>query len=87
MLARTGMLAKGSSGQERLHPAVTEVRLGRQALAKLLGELDIPADDPLSAPTTASSRHAAVAANARWKRKKRKERADAEGLYVLDGGG
>jgi phage terminase small subunit len=60
---RDGTMVKGASGQRRLNGAVSEVRQGRIALARLLGDLDLPADQ---APRTASSRRAQKAAQVRW---------------------
>ena len=60
---RDGVMVKGASGQRRLNGAVSEVRQGRIALARLLGDLDLPAEQ---APQTASSKRARRAAQTRW---------------------
>ena len=60
---RDGVMVKGASGQRRLNGAVSEVRQGRIALARLLGDLDLPAEQ---VPQTASSKRARRAAQTRW---------------------
>src|SRR4051794_5396169 len=42
VLKRDGLTVVGSQGQPRLHPAVTELRQGRIALARLLGDVELP---------------------------------------------
>lgn len=63
---RDGRMVAGSAGQPRLHPAVIEIRQGRLAVARLLGELELP--DAEEEPRTASSRRAQHAAQARYQR-------------------
>ena len=41
-VARSGVVASGSRGQLRLSQAVVELRQGRIALSRLLGELSLP---------------------------------------------
>ena len=75
LIAEQGLTVAGSAGQPRLNPAVPEVRQGRLALGKLLGQLALPDED--DRPMTASSRIAQRAANVRWDRR-RHEQARAE---------
>ncbi len=63
--ADAGMVARGSTGQTILHPAVTEARLSRTAAAAILARLHRPSAAP--APTAASERGRRAAA-ARWSR-------------------
>ena len=70
-----GVIAKGSAGQMRLAQVVTEVRQGRIAVARLLAELRLPAEDAAEQPMTGRSIRAQRAANARWDRKRRAEGA------------
>lgn len=64
LVKKAGPMAKGSAGQPVLHPAVTEARMGRLAIDRLLGRLSLPAED--DAPRTEASRRAQRAARARW---------------------
>jgi hypothetical protein len=61
------LVVKGSMGQEREHPLLSEVRQQRAALARLLRQLDLPEED---AGYSAGSRSAAARsmARARWTR-------------------
>lgn len=64
-------LTQGSKGQTVVSPAVSEARLQRQQLARILDQLGLP--DPTSGATSATpsspqSRRAAKAAEARWSR-------------------
>ena len=63
-IKRDGHVVRGAAGQRRLNGAVTEARQGRIALARLLGELDLPAEDAKT--QTASSQRARRAADVRW---------------------
>jgi hypothetical protein len=67
LLGRDGLIVAGSAGQPRLNAAVTEVRQGRLALAKLLDQLAIPEDDA-QVGRSSSSRRAQRAARIRWDR-------------------
>jgi hypothetical protein len=67
LIAGEGVVTVGSAGQPRLSAAVTEVRQGRIALAKLLGELSIPVDEPAERTESAATRRARRAAEARWR--------------------
>jgi hypothetical protein len=67
LLERDGPIVAGSKGQPRLTPIVAEIRQGRLALVRMLGELGLPADVK-GRPVTSRSTHASVAANARWGR-------------------
>lgn len=64
-----GYLVTGSTGQQRVHPAVAELRQARIVVSRLLGALDIPSDEDAEQPTragTARSQRASHAARARW---------------------
>jgi hypothetical protein len=62
---RAGMTVTGASGQRRLNAAVTELRQGRTALARLLEQVDLGTAQGFSeAP---ASRRAKKAADARWR--------------------
>ena len=63
VLKRDGLTVRGASGQRRLNAVVPEIRQGRIAVARLLGELDLAGE---SAPQTAASQRARKAANTRW---------------------
>jgi phage terminase small subunit len=68
-----GITVKGSTGQTRLNPAVTELRLARGAFTRLLGELELPPEEEQvpgvpDPGRNARSRKAAAAANRRWSR-------------------
>jgi len=60
---RDGLMIRGASKQRRLNAAVAEIRQGRIAVARLLGELDLAGE---SVPQTAASQRARRAANVRW---------------------
>jgi hypothetical protein len=64
-----GVTIPGAAGQRRLNAAVTELRQGRIALARLLGDLDLPSE--ADKPTSAASRRASHAAQTRWTRQAR----------------
>ena len=78
LIAADGLIVAGSSGQPRLNAAVTEVRQGRLALGKLLGQLALPDED--DRPMTASGSQARKAADARWSRKRREAERREEQL-------
>jgi hypothetical protein len=66
-----GMKVQGSTGQERLHPAIAEARLARQSLDRLMARFKLPgAEDPATGqpgrPLSARGRQAQAAANKRW---------------------
>ena len=65
-IARDGVTVEGSAGQPRLNGAVSEVRQGRLALAKILGSVAWPTED--GAALTTTQRKARDAARARWAR-------------------
>lgn len=72
-----GVTVTGSQGQPRLNAALTEVRQGRLALAKLLGALALPDEDD-DRPMTASQRRAQKAGRAAARnRRARHERPPA----------
>ncbi len=68
-LAAGGVIVAGSKGQARLNGVVTELRQGRIALAKLLGDLALPGEDD-GVARTAKSERAQRAANTRWARER-----------------
>ncbi len=71
-IERDGVTVAGSQGQPRLNQAVTEVRQARVALARLLGQLNLP--DPVSEkPESHTTLRARKAAEARWKRSRSKK--------------
>ena len=61
-IASRGYLVPGSRGQDVINPSVAEVRQGRIALGKLLGQLDLPES------TRDAVRNTRTAAETRWKR-------------------
>jgi hypothetical protein len=72
-VAREGAVVKGSQGQRRAHPALTELRLGRGELRRLLDALGLEAagagtegEDVVSL----TSRRAQRAARARWQKQR-----------------
>ncbi len=67
VIASDGVIVEGSAGQPRLSAVVTEVRQGRLALARLLSDLAIPADDDDTRSGSASV-GASRAARVRWDR-------------------
>ncbi|WP_053062085.1 hypothetical protein [Rhodococcus sp. ARP2] len=70
-ITEDGLTATGSTGQTRLHPAVTEVRLARSALAKLLAQLQLPEDAAAGgSQLSAKSRQHQKAADSRWNRQR-----------------
>jgi uncharacterized protein with von Willebrand factor type A (vWA) domain len=73
-IRRDGVVVEGSQGQPRLNAAVTELRQGRLAVARLLGDLDLSAGD--EQPRTAASLRAQRAAQARWADREPRRRAD-----------
>ncbi len=66
IMKRDSRMVAGSKGQPRLHPAVVEVRQGRLAISRMLGELELP--DAEEQPRSATSRRAGRAARARYDR-------------------
>lgn len=69
-------MARGSTGQPVVHPAVAEMRQQRAVLGSLLGQLALPDEDGEAVRTPAKQR-ARKAARARW---------DRRGLVGLEGG-
>lgn len=82
LLTSEGLSVVGSAGQPVLNKAVTELRLGRLALAKLLSSLDIPAEGQ-----TGRSRDAARAAKYRWNKRDRQRAALDRQFEVIEGDG
>ena len=63
-IKRDGMTVSGAAGQRRLNAAVTELRQGRVALARLLEAVDLgPAEGYSETP---GSRRGRKAADGRW---------------------
>lgn len=59
-----GITVPGAAGQTRIHPAVIEARQARVAMARLLGQLSLPAAD--GRKLTSAGERAQRAAWARW---------------------
>jgi hypothetical protein len=57
----------GSAGQLVMNPAIAEARQARQAVAKLLGALQLP--DEEEEPRSEAGRRGQRAARARWDRR------------------
>lgn len=67
MIRRDPLLVPGSLGQQKVHPAVTEVRAQRLLLAGLLKQLSLP--DPATVAGSSNgtrSTKARTAAMTRW---------------------
>jgi hypothetical protein len=60
-----GVTVEGSMGQVRVNGALAELRQARLAVARLLGQIDLPEAGEAQAPTEAS-RRARQAAQKRW---------------------
>jgi hypothetical protein len=73
-----GFVVKGSQGQPRLSAAVTEVRQGRLALARLLAELRLPDVDEVVGVNPVRQR----AARARWNARRDRRLAAVAALAV-----
>lgn len=71
LLERDGLSTVGSTGQPKLTPIVSELRQGRLAVARLLGDLALP--DGSQMPATARTVRARKAANHRWTQKAERE--------------
>ena len=70
VLADAPSVIAGSKGQDRLHPAVAELRLQRQAFASLLGKIAVPEPDERDGwDGLDASQRARRAARARWDRR------------------
>ena len=70
VVALEGVTCAGSTGQLRVNPAVIEVRQGRSTVARLLGQLDLPAEQQAEPASMAAAR-ASRAAHGRWDRQTR----------------
>jgi hypothetical protein len=66
LLAEQGLVVQGSTGQPRLSPLVSEIRLQQLALARILEGVRVP--NEIEAPAK-SARHQ-KAANRRWDRQR-----------------
>ena len=75
-IADNGATVTGSQGQPRLNAALTEVRQGRIALAKLLAELRLPSDEDEGAGRSPAAVRARAAAQVRWAGHNRRRAAD-----------
>lgn len=73
---RDGFAVEGSRGQMRLSAAVTEVRQGRLALARLIAELRLPAEGEAVGKNPVKQR----AAQTRWNARDRRLAAVADRL-------
>jgi Phage terminase, small subunit len=72
-VAREGATVKGSQGQRRAHPALTELRLGRGELRRLLDALGLEAAAGAAEGeevVSLTSRRAQRAARTRWDRQR-----------------
>ena len=72
-IKRHGVTSTGSRKQLIVNPAVTEARLARAQLARLLGEVAIP--DAEEQVQTAASKRGKHAADTRWASERRKQGA------------
>lgn len=70
-LKAEGVIVRGAAGQKRLSGVTTELRQCRVAYARLLGELAI-APESGELPSTSASQRAERAAQARWRRRRRR---------------
>jgi len=78
----SGILTRGSQGQARLAQAVTEARLARLALSRLLGQIKLPAETATGErPLTDRGRRAQRAAQTRWSKVAKVQR----GKGAIDG--
>jgi hypothetical protein len=68
LIAKDGLMIEGSTGQLRIHPAITEAHLGRQAVARLLAQLHLVDDPEADVGRSPKSRRASHAATTRWNR-------------------
>jgi hypothetical protein len=64
VVERDGLVVDGAQGQPRLSQVVSELRQGRLAAMRLLGELHLP--DVEQVPRSLRSQRAQRAADARW---------------------
>jgi len=64
-ISKDGATVEGSAGQVVVNPALTEARGQRVVLHRLIAALQLPDEDGVSVPTSASLK-TSVAANARW---------------------
>lgn len=65
---RDGVLVAGSTGQKVVHPALPEIRQTAQAIARHLGQLELPSEETGKGETAATVR-GRNAANARWRKR------------------
>lgn len=80
-LLRSSLIVKGAAGQDRLSPAVGELRQARLALTKLLTDLSLPIDEAADGVKLASpaSQRASRAAQARHDRARMRAVRSGEG--------
>jgi hypothetical protein len=72
---RDGVTATGSMGQPRVSGALAELRQARLAVARLLGQIDLPNDETASD----ASRRGQSAAQKRWASDTRRKVREARG--------
>lgn len=65
LVAEDGLRVVGSTGQQRVHPALAQARQTRQLLGRLLAQLELPDEEGSSLPSLVQAR-ARKAAQARW---------------------
>lgn len=66
-IGEIGTMTTGSTGQPVVNPAIAEARQSRIALSRLLGNVQIPAEE--GGGDTSASQRAREAAHTRWGRK------------------
>lgn len=66
VLAEQGYTVTGSTGQTRVHPAVTELRSSRLALGRLLAQLGLPDEDGQAGVRSGLQARGAHGAASRW---------------------
>jgi hypothetical protein len=79
LIAEDGMSVHGSTGQRRLHPAVSEIRQRRALLGRLLSQLQLPDPETGQTPQTPAQARARKAARARWDWHERRRREGTDG--------
>jgi pyruvate/2-oxoglutarate dehydrogenase complex dihydrolipoamide acyltransferase (E2) component len=67
VLAEQGSMAVGSAGQPVVHPAIAEARQARLAIARLLGQIELPGEE--EEPESEATRRARHAAKVRWRKR------------------
>lgn len=72
-----GLIVPGATGAPKLNTVVSELRMSRLALSKLLDAIALP-DAETEKPMTGAQRRAQKAADARWSRVRRREEQAAQ---------